>query len=274
MQKKTNSYKLDKQEQEIVQLNQEKVITTKNQQLLILSFIVFIVVISIIIMLLVHRYKKKSLMENFEMEKAQQQLLRAQMNPHFISNGLVAIQDYIYKSEKKIAANYLAKFSKLMRAIIGHSSKEYIPFDDEISTLKMYFDLQKLRFKNSFEYQINIDPSIDINDTLVPPMIAQPFIENAIEHGISDIDRMGLVEINFVKKDDLLNISVLDNGIGIDKNRSEAEEDRISYAMKITKQRLSLLAKNTKLDLRMEVSNRKDTFGAQINFSIPDKRIF
>ncbi len=118
--------------------------------------------------------------ENLELE---QKLLRSQMNPHFIFNALISIQNFIYSNDTVNADKFLAKFSRLLRLILNNSRTRFITIDDEVQTISNYLELQKLRFDNKFDYSINIDSAINTEDTLIPPMLAQPFIENSIEHG-------------------------------------------------------------------------------------------
>jgi streptogramin lyase len=110
-----------------------------------------------------------------------QKLLRLQMNPHFIFNSLSAIQNYIYSNQTHMAGNYLTDFAHLIRLILDNSRNEFIPFEKEIETISLYLKLQKLRFENQFDYFIEIDPALQTGDYDIPPMLAQPFLENAIE---------------------------------------------------------------------------------------------
>jgi tetratricopeptide (TPR) repeat protein len=116
----------------------------------------------------------------------EQKLLRSQMNPHFIFNSLIAIQSFIYENNALTAGNYLSKFADLMRLILENSRQEYVKFEKEKKTLELYLELQALRFDQKFNYSIEVDPSIEMKGLKIPPMLAQPFLENAIEHGIGD----------------------------------------------------------------------------------------
>lgn len=152
--------------------------------------------------------------------EANYNLLKAQLNPHFVSNAMSSIQGYILNNDKLIASNYISDFSKLTRLIFEQTSKKYILIEDEITTLNLFFHLQELRFPNSFSYQINRG-LIDTDTILIPPMLLQPIIENAIEHNHWK-EKKGLININFEILDkDYLLISVTDNGFGLFKNNKK-----------------------------------------------------
>ncbi len=121
--------------------------------------------------------------------------LRSQMNPHFIFNSLTAIQSYILKSKPAEGAKYLSKFATLIRIVLEHSRIEYVPVEKEIESLKYYMDLQKLRYEDQFQYEIIQDESIKSDNCLIPPGLAQPFIENAVEHGIAPSKKEGFIKI-------------------------------------------------------------------------------
>ncbi|MCW3071770.1 MAG: Two-component system sensor histidine kinase, partial [Bacteroidetes bacterium] len=127
----------------------------------------------------------------------EQKLLRSQMNPHFIFNSLIAIESYIYKNEPKEAGKYLSGFARLMRLILENSREEYIPLSKEIKTLEYYLQLQKNRFDNAFDYAIELSEGTDPEAIAIPPMLAQPFIENSIEHGIKNNGTKGSISIRF-----------------------------------------------------------------------------
>ncbi len=113
-----------------------------------------------------------------------QRLLRSQMNPHFIFNSLSGIQNFIVTEKSTKASIYLSKFATLVRNILDSSVKEYVTLEKEIATIENYLELQKVRYAGKFEFSIKTDDAIDPESTMIPPMLAQPFIENAIEHGI------------------------------------------------------------------------------------------
>lgn len=137
---------------------------------------------------LLYRYrigqiKRTSLLKERAL-KAESRALKSQMNPHFIFNSLNSIDSFIINNEPEMASDYLTKFSKLIRNILEYSNQETISLDDEFKSLKVYLKMEQLRFKNKFNYTIQIDDEIDSHKTFIPTMVIQPFVENAIWHGL------------------------------------------------------------------------------------------
>lgn len=206
-----------------------------------------------------------------------QKLLRSQMNPHFIFNAITSIQNYIYKEEPQEAANYLSSVFKLMRTIIESSKEEYILLEKEISSLKHYLVLQQLCAKEKFDFNLDISSNIDIGNLLIPPMIAQPFIENAIEHGIANkTDGRGVVTIRMAVKNDMLLLEIEDNGIGRDKAKEISKQNsgaHLSVATNITRERIALLNRKAKKKITMQIVDLKDEYnnamGTRVVFELP-----
>ncbi|MFT4567435.1 MAG: sensor histidine kinase YesM [Saprospiraceae bacterium] len=148
-------------------------------------------------------------------DKIEQKSLRSQMNPNFIFNAISSIHNYLYdKNDLKIALTYMSQFGELMRQILENSREEFMPISEEIETLRNYLELQQLRYSNSFGYEFIIDEDIDTHGLMVLPLIAQPFVENSIEHGMIYRIENGIVKIKFSNIKDKLEISIEDNGIG------------------------------------------------------------
>ena len=235
--------------------------------------LVLLGVITIIIFILV--YTQSKLKGQFKILNLDQKLLRSQMNPHFIFNALIAIQNYILTNKKFEASDYLSKFAMLMRSILESSRGDFITLAQEIDLLKNYVSLQQLRFENSFNFVLEIDKNLDLNSMQFPPMILQPFVENAIEHGLRKIeDREKFLIIKYILNFDKLFVSIEDNGIGIgDSELTRATKHR-SFAMQIVNERIKNIAKIYKEDISIEIKDySKDKLknGTVINFSIPIK---
>lgn len=199
--------------------------------------------------LMVFRQQRRRNKLREELLEMQQRLLRTQMNPHFIFNSLLSIQNFIYKNEPGQAGKYLSRFAKLIRLILRSSRKEVITLEEEIEFLNYYLALQKLRFKKRFDYQFDIDEKIRQEQMYIPPMLAQPFIENAIEHGLKDISHEGIIQIRFFMENSYLVFEVEDNGVGIYRSEREknlADSNHESLGQQITYDRLRLLNKKTK----------------------------
>jgi len=200
------------------------------------------------------------------------------MNPHFIFNSLIAIQSFLFESKTDEASMFLSKYAEMMRMILENSRQEYIPLVKEVETLKRYLDLQKLRFENKFDYVIHLDPSIPKHHVLVPPMLMQPFLENALEHGLNQIKKKGLINISIAEEDESLLFEISDNGIGREKaaqlkNQRSLGHHHEPMATKITQERLEILNNSRKNKIRLNVIDLKDEagnpLGTRIIFTIP-----
>lgn len=194
--------------------------------------------------------------------------LRAQMNPHFIFNSLNSISNYIHHNENKVADEYLTKFAKLMRSILENSEKKEILLADDLKALEMYLQLEKLRTNDKFDFQINIDKSVDAENVYVPPLILQPFTENSIWHGFANESiKNGLIKLEFKKINNLLQMAVEDNGVGRFKNQKEMQNEKQSLGMKITNARLNLLNKEKGTNASLLVIDLEQ--GTRVEIKIP-----
>ena len=142
------------------------------------------------------------------------QALRSQMNPHFIFNCLNAINRFILGHETEAASDYLTKFSRLMRMIMNHSRHSYISLADELEVLRLYLDMERLRFKDAFDYFIIVPDDLDTDDIRIPPLLVQPFVENAVWHGLMQKEERGSLSITISVAGDLLTCVIRDDGIG------------------------------------------------------------
>lgn len=213
-----------------------------------------------------HEIEKRVLEIEKQLFDLEQKSLRLQMNPHFIFNSLNSIQSFIVNNDSDRATLYLAKFAQLMRLILSNSREPYVPVKDELKALVYYMDIENLRFENKFDYNIHIDPDIDDDFLGIPPMIIQPYVENAIHHGI--INKRGRGKISVIlslkDKDDAILCVVEDDGVG----REKAEELKNltglihkSQGMIITKERLEILNKQVKGKISVNVIDMKDEEG-------------
>jgi hypothetical protein len=200
-------------------------------------------------------------------EKQKQRLLEAekrsllsQMNPHFIFNSLNSIQHFIIQNDDLQANNYLTNFSSLIRKILDNSKKNLITLSEEISTLTLYLEMEKLRFEEGFDYVIHRDPGIDYNEVMIPPMILQPYVENAIWHGIMPLKAKGLLTISFSRKDMFYHCVIRDNGIGRENagRLKGKKEPHNSTGMTNISERVSLMNQINKQKIRLTVSDLKN----------------
>lgn len=170
--------------------------------------------------------------------------LQAQMNPHFIFNAINSIQRYVLQKDQQQAYDYLAKFSKLIRMVLNQSDEKTITLKDELQMLKLYVELEQLRFDNTFDYLVSIDPMVNEDTFSVPCMLVQPYVENAIWHGLMNLDKntKGVLKIDIRLNDDLLKITIEDNGIGRKLAQTyKTENSNRSVGMKLTEQRLHII---------------------------------
>lgn len=201
--------------------------------------------------------------------KASLESLKLQMNPHFIFNAMSAIQRYMLKNDARNASHYLTRFSKLMRAVLENSRAEYIALEQEIEMLEGYLTLQNLKHGGHFEYYIEVDPTLDPEEVAVPPMFAQPFIENAVEHGIREMPSEGKIYISFRPDGELILLEIRDNGVGIGQStpHQHSEVPHRSLATQITKERIALYQKSLRKDIYFEVKSLNQ--GTQVVFRLP-----
>tara|TARA_R110001599_G_scaffold57011_4_gene157123 strand:+ start:4866 stop:7784 length:2919 start_codon:yes stop_codon:yes gene_type:complete len=186
------------------------------------------------------------------------QALRSQMNPHFVHNSLNAIQYYIQRNEVELSEKYLVKFSKLVRLFFEYSRKQHISIKDEVMLLNNYLQIEKLRFEDKLSYTIEVDESIDIEEQLIPSMMLQPIVENAVNHGLFHKKENGLVTVVFKKiKENSFQVIVEDNGIGIIKSKEMFKDSSRNYQSKSTdvlEERLGILqqSNNWKIDYKIQ----------------------
>jgi tetratricopeptide (TPR) repeat protein len=217
---------------------------------------------------------KKQLTLEKELAIYEQKALHLQMNPHFIFNCLGSISSFIVKNSTDAAIKYLAKFSKLMRLTLEYSKEALIPIDKEIENLQNYLELEQLRFNDAFQFKIFKCNEIE-DDVALPPLLLQPFIENAIIHGINPKVKTGFISLEFfIKKNSLICI-VTDNGIGI--NRSKALKENLvtmhkSMAMDITKKRLEMVEAATAQEAKVtieELEEKGEIKGTKVTVVLP-----
>ncbi len=207
----------------------------------------------------------------------QQRIFRLQMNPHFMGNSLLAIQNFIYSHNPKEAGNYLSDFAKLFRLILNNSKSEFITLSKELETLELYLKLQSLRFPKKFEYAFEVDENIDPEGIMIPPMLAQPMIENALEHGLFTKEGNGHLLIRFMHRSDHLVFEVDDDGIGLTAalKLSIRKTDHTSTALQITRERISILAKKYGFKVIFDIEEKKDKegniLGTNVRFTLPFK---
>jgi len=190
--------------------------------------------------------------------------LRAQMNPHFLFNSLNSIKNFILKEDLPAANEYLTKFSRLMRTILRNSKSRFITLEDELTALELYIDFEVMRFRDRIQVDIAIDPSLDPGETYLPPLMIQPYVENAIWHGLMQKEGPGRLDIRITNEAGQLRIRIRDDGIGRDaamRLRSKSAGGEKSYGMQITRERVELVRQALGVDARVQVEDLQDAGG-------------
>ena len=243
-------------------------------------------VISLFLMYSYNTNKRLKEKQRLELEKQNKEIeniflklesLRSQMNPHFVFNALNSIQDYIINNQKNLAADYLGKFADLIRKYLDQSSKKEIVLSEEIETIERYLELEKLRFEEKLSYQIKIQENLNIDDIFIPTVLIQPYVENALKHGLLHKTKKGklILEISKNEEKSTLIITVIDNGVGRKKAAAIKEKQirrHTSFATEATNKRLALLNYNKKDKIELFVEdldiNAKDV-GTKVTLIIP-----
>jgi tetratricopeptide (TPR) repeat protein len=220
--------------------------------------------------------KEKEAEFSAQVADTEMKALRAQMNPHFIFNSLNSINDYIDKNDTAKATLYTTRFAKLMRIILENSEQKEIPLADDLKALELYMQLESMRLQNKFTYEIKVDEDIDKENTLIPPLILQPFVENSIWHGLSKKQGEGKILIHIQKEGDMINCIVEDNGIGMHESANTNTEQDIlnkkSLGMKITKARIDIINRLKKSNAAITMSDHEG--GTKIEVKLPEALAF
>ena len=265
-------YELDKKEKEI-EIQDLKIERQQNRFYYIISALGLLLILAA---LLFNRYKLKQKHFRIELEKKnidiEQRLLRTQMNPHFIFNSLNSINSFITDNNSDSAQSFLSKFARLMRYILENSRKTFVPVEDEINTLDLNMQLEQLRFDNKFDFEINVHEDIDQEYTFIPPMLIQPFIENAIIHGMAGKTGKGQIKVGLKPEGSLMLCTIEDNGIGRKKameiKRKSGKKKHRSLGMKVTQERLDILNEKSKEKVYFEFVDLKDESGNPVGTKV------
>lgn len=234
-----------------MQLSDEK---NKRQQLIIYSLIGGLFLLVVLAYLMYKYIKQQKLANNLLALKS----LRSQMNPHFIFNALNSVNSFIATNDERTANKYLSDFSKLMRAVLENSEEDFIPLEKEIQLIELYTKLEHFRFKDKFDYKISVEETIDIEAYKIPPMLLQPYIENAVWHGLRYKEDKGILDIKITKKrKDEIEITIADNGIGRKKSKAlktENQKKHNSKGLGNIKKRVTILNEmyKDKVDISIE----------------------
>ncbi len=288
----STKYDSEKKEAENIRLRKELLLKQqlsekeRNQRYL-LGSILLLVTISLFITIRFYRMKQRDnrllkqqkeeieqKTETLNKQAAEISKYRTQMNPHFIFNALNSVQHFILKENKNSALDYLNDFSRLMRLTLYNSDKDFITLNDEKDFLSFYVNFEQQRFKDKFEFNVNVDPELDLENVLIAPMLIQPFVENAIKHaGLSSIKKP-LIEVSILLANDMLHVSIEDNGKGRSFDKISVQHE--SKGIDITRLRIEALFKHENkvnphqlLTITDKIDGENQPCGVRIDFYVP-----
>lgn len=270
------AYEAEKREQELELLQQESQIQNleldkKNAWLITLMIAMILGVVAIVVSMRINRLRA-----DHKIMDLRQKVLLTQMNPHFLFNSLTAIQSFILDEKNDEANNYLSRLASLVRGILENSREEFVSLRTELQTLEDYIGLQKLRFENDIHYTFDVDENIDQDQILVPPMLAQPFVENALIHGMlrNNPDAEIRVKISLSDNNEILRFEIKDNGIGIDHAKKLKENENhksIATSIAIDRVKIYNFKSSKKMNFEIIDLSNKDAklSGTQVTYTIP-----
>jgi tetratricopeptide (TPR) repeat protein len=245
-----------------------------SRMMLIAGALILILILGISFLIYNRSTLKKTLTLQKELAEYEQKALHLQMNPHFVFNCLGSISSFIVQNGTDSAIKYLSKFSKLMRLTLEYSKASLIPIDKEIEGLDNYLQLEQLRFNDKFNYSITKDPKIE-DDVALPPLLIQPFIENAIIHGVMPKKEEGRISISFSIEEESLVCVILDDGIGINTSVMNKENSVLAHksmALGIIKKRLEMISESTdqKASIQTEeLKKNNQVHGTKVTLWLP-----
>lgn len=226
----------------------------------------------------IRRKEAEKLNREIQLANNELKALRAQMDPHFIFNSLSSIQSFIMSKDEESALRYLNKFARLMRMILSNSEKPEVTVREEIDSLKLYLELEALRWDNKFDFTVEVDPGIEVDFHKIPSMLIQPYVENAILHGVVPLKgRKGKIEVNITQNDTYIICRISDNGIGrrrsAELRKEPGQGGHESMGMKITSDRLEVLNRIRHSELSVKISDPVDgdgnSTGTMVEIFIP-----
>ncbi|MNX96977.1 Sensor histidine kinase YpdA [compost metagenome] len=237
-------------------------------------------IIWLIVRMIIGRIRRKEEAKtslNKLLAEYQMNALQAQMNPHFIFNAINTIQGYILRKNEDDAYDYLSKFSKLIRMVLTNSQGSTIVLREELDTLKLYIELEQLRFDNCFDFELTISPEVEPNETYIPGMLLQPYIENAIWHGMVNLEKTkrGKLNLDISSKGNSLIITITDNGIGRELAKSFRKDiNHKSMAMELTEKRMKAINQlkdfeSAQVSINDLLDNQGNSSGTQVHLILP-----
>lgn len=278
-------YKNAEKEIEITQLNAQKIeAENKAQRLGLLALFTLIAALFVgfgVFIYYSRKQQKQKVQEaalKAKMAEVKLIALKAQMNPHFIFNCINTTQNFVLNSDKEAAYEYLANFARLLRLVLENSGTTYISLEDEINQLKLYLELESIRFENQFKYDVKVAPELVGGVYEIPGMLIQPFVENAILHGlVNRNDDKGYLSVSFTLENDMIHCEVIDNGVGREKAQEIKAKKQVHYqsaAIPNVKSRLEIIQHELKSNVQLEIIDcfeNDQPSGTQVLINLPTR---
>ena len=259
-------------EEKIRLLEQEKAleVSARKGQRRVLYILLGVLVLVVVGLVLLYRSVKQKQLAN---KLLSIRSLRSQMNPHFIFNSLNSVNSFISKSDERSANKYLTEFARLMRTVLEHSKHDFVTLSDELSVLERYLNLEHIRFNQHFDFELVVDEELQKERLLIPPMLVQPYVENAIWHGLRYLDHKGWLSVKFESQDEEMVIVIRDNGIGRTRSaelKTRNQKEGKSTGIRNTASRLELLNDVHHLNLRADIRDaEEDGSGTIVTLHLP-----
>lgn len=243
---------------------------------LYLGAILQVLIISVIIGGIIKRIEQRSknaevrlAVKLKEMEELKMTALQSQMNPHFLFNSLNSINNFVLKNDVEKASDYITKFSKLIRIILNSSSSQTVTLSEELKILKLYVKLEQMRIAGGFDYEVEVGDDIPMEGIMVPPLFLQPYIENAIWHGITKKEGYKLIKLSITRNDNIIKFEIFDNGIGIDKAKENEHmsHKRKFFGAKATEDRIKILYQDRHVEVETKDVSDAEKTGTVVSVS-------
>jgi tetratricopeptide (TPR) repeat protein len=264
-------YETQKKEQEILALNQQaqmQEIQLEQKNTLLFSLTGGA---GLLLLIGVLFYHQRRILNTQRLADLEQRLLRSRLNPHFWFNALTSVHSLLLdKQNLRQAAQFLTKIASIMRQSLESTYQDLIPVEEEITFLENYLAIQQMRTDNQLSFKILVDPNLPISELLMPSMLLQPFVENAIEHGLKKLQVPGEITISFGTTGSLLHLTVEDNGQGLGNPAHDQATSHRSRAMEITRERLALLQTKYKRPASLTIANREGQPGVRVSIMLPE----
>lgn len=241
----------------------------RQQRIIIIAIVIAAVLLGALGVLL---WRRRAMQLELREAALRQRLLRSQMEPHFIFNTLSVLQSFIRANERDKSIKYLNKFARLVRISLENARESIVPLKDELVALESYLSLQAMRFEGTFDFKIDVYEHYEEDELLIPPMLLQPFVENAILHGLRRVEQGGLVTVRISRRQHTLHCVIEDNGSGMQQVPADTEKQSLSTL--ITQERLSMLSKQTGHPATLQITDKKteNGQGIRVEMDIPFRK--